>query len=248
MTNATKSRARNASKPNGVRPASGRKPPKPTEAHPGVGAPKPPKRAGTHPGVRARRGPRRRRMLLYAVPAVLIAVIAAVAAFASVGGRASTRARGAVTVRGPARTTLIPPGSPVPSFSAPALAGGRVNWSRYSGTPAVLALWAPWCPHCQKELPVLDSVALEFPNVRIVSIVTAVDQRPGPTPARFMSSHGLTFPVAMDSATGKLSRAFGLTSFPTVYYVDRRGIVRSSAVGERSEAQTREAMRAIAGS
>ena len=141
-------------------------------------------------------------------------------------------APGQVRVSGPARTSLLEPGEAVPSFSAPALGGGGVNWRTFRGHPVVLALWASWCPHCQLELPVLAKMAEEFPDVRLVTIVCAVGRESGPLPDEYMRDHKLTFPVAIDDEDSTLALAFGIRYFPTVYFVNSDGVVLRAVEGQ----------------
>lgn len=122
---------------------------------------------------------------------------------------------------------------------APALGGGKVLWSTYRGAPTVLVLWTPWCPECEKELPIVNRVAKAFPGVRLASIVTAVGQESGPTPAQYMRSHHFSFAVALDAAGQRLADAFGVTGYPTIYYVRADGTVFRATVGAAPEAVVR---------
>ena len=92
-------------------------------------------------------------------------------------------------------------------------------------------LWAPWCSECREELPLLAQVTSDFPGVRLVSIVTAAGELPGPTPEQFMRSHDLSFPVALDATDERLADAFGVQGFPTIYYVRSDGTVSQVTVG-----------------
>jgi thiol-disulfide isomerase/thioredoxin len=200
--------------------------------------------AGARRREQARRTARRRRQLkAYGIPAAVVGVVVVVAVALSLGGTA-TKAKsaptvGPVTVSGPARTAPLRAGESVPDFSANLLSGGTVRWADHKGTPTVLALWAPWCPHCQKELPVLSRVMQEFPNVKLLTIVTAVDLHPGPTPDGFLKSRNLSMPTALDDADGTLGAAFGLQVFPLTYYVDAGGVVRQISEGESTPEQLR---------
>jgi thiol-disulfide isomerase/thioredoxin len=151
-----------------------------------------------------------------------------------------------VSVAGAPRSAPLDVGDAVPSFSAPgfhmsssaadaSIVRERVDWSTYRGTPAVVSLWASWCPHCQAELPVLADAVDGAPGVHLVTIVTSIGQHPGPTPSEYLAEHGLTFPVAIDDAGGTLARAFGLRAFPTLYFVDSSGKVTYAAEGEIPE-------------
>jgi len=189
-----------------------------------------------------------RRLLTVGLPVLAIAVVAIVAVVVSQGGSASPDTTGASSVRaaGPARSTAFAAGDVIPEFSARGLGGETVAWTDYRGTPTVLSVWAPWCPHCQKELPILDRILKDYPTVKVVSVVTAVGYHPGPTPEGFMADHGLSFPVAVDDATGTIAGSLGVTGFPTVYYVAADGTVSTTVVGETSEAAMRAALDKIA--
>jgi len=182
-----------------------------------------------------------------AIPAAIVVVVmaaaVAVSALTSNGGKADQ----GVSVAGPARSSSIPAGSPLPQYTAPALGGGQISWASYRGGPTVLVLWAPWCAECERELPIVVRVARQFPAARLTSIVTAVGQEPGPTPAQYMRLHGYTFPVALDSQGQKLADALGLTGYPLVYYVYSDGIVARATIGVAPASVVRELMAQIAG-
>jgi thiol-disulfide isomerase/thioredoxin/uncharacterized membrane protein YphA (DoxX/SURF4 family) len=184
------------------------------------------------------------------MPAAILVTIVALALLVPTLGGASrltlAAASEGVTIDGPARSSTIPVGSKLPDFSAHALDGGTISLAAQSGTPVVLVLWAPWCPDCRKELPTLAKVVSEFPNVRLIGIATAVGGAPGPTPAQFMRDLHLVFPVALDTADGRLLDGFGVERFPTVYYVKANGRVLRVTVGPALEDQMRSFAQAIA--
>ena len=211
---------------------------------------RPTKRQRQRAAAEARAAARRRKQYRRTIARVLAA--AAVAVVVIVGVVIVTRDTGsepaaakAVQISGSSRTHLIEAGETVPDFSAPALGGGRIAWSDHVGKPTVLAIWAPWCPACQAELPVLDRVVKDTPGVKMLTIVTAIGQHPGPSPEAYLADHGLTFPVAVDDGRGTLASAFGLVSFPSVLFVDSTGTVVRSDVGVIPEASVRETVRGL---
>jgi thiol-disulfide isomerase/thioredoxin len=176
----------------------------------------------------------------------VVATVVAVAVVSGLGdGGGTASPPGTVTVEGTARTTLLEAGLPVPHFSAPSLDGGRFDWNTYLGGPVVLTVWAPWCPHCQAELPVLTQVASEFPGVHLVSVVSAIGDRPGPSPRGFMTDHGLSFPTAVDDRAKTLLTALGIDAFPSTYFVGADGTVMGAVQGETPPAVLRAAFRQL---
>lgn len=196
--------------------------------------------------VRRREQQRRRLGRILGAVGITAALAIVVVSLSGRGDGAGPSRTNDVTVSGPARSGPLAVGDSIPDFSAPSLAGGRVAWSDHAGRPTVLSIWAPWCPHCQVELPILDRVVGEFPDVSLVTIVTAIGDQPGPTPDGYMADHGLTFPVAVDDRPGTLGHAFGITGFPTLYFVGSDGTVVDYATGEVSEEQLRATIGSLA--
>lgn len=187
-----------------------------------------------------------RRRIGYGIGAVVAVGIVLGFVLTSPSGDGEPSPAREVRVSGGPRSEPLAAGEVVPDFSAPDLEGGTFAWSDYQGRPTVLAVWAAWCPHCQKELPVLADVAADHPDVELVSVVTSIGQQPGPTPEEYMAEEGLTFPVAVDDAKNTLGQAFGIQSFPTTYWVGADGKVVQVTVGETQEEQMRSLFSALA--
>lgn len=204
--------------------------------------------------VRKRRA--QRRTLAYVLGGCAAIAIAVVVLFALVGEqddrdqggstRISPSRPGEVTVSGPARAEPLERGEAVPAFTSPGirvvtdLPTGEptvrregVSWS--PGEPTVISIWAPWCPHCQAELPFLARVAREYPEVSFVTIVTSIGTSPGPDAGVFMAEEGITMPTAIDDTQGTLGAAFGIQGFPTLYFVGSDGTITQMTEGEIDE-------------
>ena len=195
----------------------------------------------------ARRRQQQRRTLGYVlggVALIAVAVLGVVAVMGGGGGGVGPSGPGQVSVAGPARSEPLAPGQAIPAFSAPGIGGGTVSWSDFLGRPAVVPVWAPWCSHCQAELPVLGRVMEGFPDVAFLTIVTSIGDSPGPDPASFLADNGITAATAIDDSGGSLAAAFGVQAFPTLYFVDSDGRVVQMAEGEVDE----EMLRRVIGS
>ena len=177
-----------------------------------------------------------RRRLAIVLGGIAIVAVAVLGVLAVMGGNqdqgAGASSSTAVEPGGPPRTSPLAAGEAVPAFSAPGLDGGTVAWKDYAGAPAVLSVWAPWCPHCQKELPVLDSVMREFPGVGFVTVTTSLGAAPGTSPEAYMRDNDLSFPVAVDDDSDTIGTALGIESFPTLYFVASDGTVVQYLTGE----------------
>jgi thiol-disulfide isomerase/thioredoxin len=172
---------------------------------------------------------------------VVLGVIAAAVVFIAVvsrdDGAAPVAPVGSVSIDR-ASGPPLERGETVPGWVAPSLDGdGDVRWSDAVGRPTVLSVWAPWCPHCQAELPRLDAALEAYPAVGLVTVATAIGDQPGPTPQEYLDREGLSFTVGIDDAADTILTGLGVQSFPTTYYVTSDGTVMDVTTGEVDPAE-----------
>jgi thiol-disulfide isomerase/thioredoxin len=196
----------------------------------------------------ARRRQAQRRTLAYTLGGAGLIAIVVLAVFAFMGGgggdagtdRVLPSRPDQVSSSGDPRAEPLAPGDLVPDFSAPGIGGGTVAWSDFAGDPVVMSVWAPWCPHCQVELPIVSRVMQDYPGVAFVTVVTSINDQPGPDAGVFLSDNGITAPTAIDDEVGTIAAALGIQGFPTLYFVDSDGSVVQELEGEVDEATLRE--------
>jgi thiol-disulfide isomerase/thioredoxin len=91
----------------------------------------------------------------------------------------------AVTSACSAETGATAGNSSIPSpqalqFTSKAIDGADFSGQSLTGKPAVLWLWAPWCPTCQAEAPTVAKAAQMHPTVTFLG-VAAQDRLPAMT-------------------------------------------------------------------
>ena len=189
----------------------------------------------------------RQRWLLPAI-AVGVIVLAAVAAIVLVngsGGGSSTLPSDLPSASAPAADAPVISGGSLPQFQAPdgdpaigmtipevTAPGGQIA---LNGKAKVLLFLAHWCPHCQAEVPVVQSWVNggNLPaDVELVSVSTAIDpNRPNYPPDAWLEGEGWTAPVITDE-TGTVAGAYGLAAFPFWVFVNADGTVAGRLTGE----------------
>jgi thiol-disulfide isomerase/thioredoxin len=106
-----------------------------------------------------------------------------------------------------------------------------------SGRPTMIVYVAHWCPHCQREVPVIQQWVDDggLPNgVDLVTVSTAIDpNRPNYPPDRWLAEEGWTSPVLVD-ADDSAAQAAGLSAYPFFVAIDSEGNVVVRASGELS--------------
>jgi len=118
------------------------------------------------------------------------------------------------------------------------------------GRPKVVLFLAHWCPHCQREVPLIqawaDSGAVPE-GVDLISVATSIDPaRPNYPPDAWFQREGWTVPVMVDP-TNSVANAYGLNAFPYWVFIGPDGTVRARTVGELPIANLETVIRALTG-
>jgi thiol-disulfide isomerase/thioredoxin len=181
---------------------------------------------------------------------VLVAALAVVAVIATRSGGGDEAGAGLAQVRPVEVTGALPADpdaatDPAVGKAAPGLRGASFDGSPVAvsddGKAKLVVFVAHWCPHCQREVPVLVKWLQDGrlpPSVSLYVVSTAVDRaRPNWPPSTWLREAGLTAPVLADDAQGSAASAYGLSAFPFFTATDADGQVMARDSGELSPAQ-----------
>lgn len=95
-------------------------------------------------------------------------------------------------------------------------------------TPVVFTFWATWCGPCRMELPHLQKLSQKYQGkVKFYGIDSSDEAK---LAAAFANQYGYTFGVLSDTKHQAYSD-YGVSSFPTLFVVDRNGLVRFTSNG-----------------
>jgi thiol-disulfide isomerase/thioredoxin len=119
---------------------------------------------------------------------------------------------------------------PAVGVTAPTVSGGDWNDNEYTigpdGRAKIIVMLAHWCPHCQREVPVIQDwvEAGRLPEgVDLYGVTVLTNRlRDGSTwpPSSWLESEGWTSPTLMDDEDGSIVAAYGLVSTPTYVVLD----------------------------
>ncbi|MFD5830357.1 TlpA family protein disulfide reductase [Lentzea sp. NPDC060358] len=107
-------------------------------------------------------------------------------------------------------------------FTAKTLDGAEFRGEKLVGQPVVLWFWAPWCPSCNAEAPMIAKVAQRHDKVQFVG-VAARDQLDAMK--KFVADHGMNGFPSLADLDGSVWQRFGVTAQPTFAFVRPDGSV-----------------------
>jgi len=142
-------------------------------------------------------------------------------------------------------TSVKDPNEPF-RFNYPDLTGRMVANTdpRFRGKVVLVEITGSWCPNCHDEAPFLGELYRRYKGrgLEVVALsFEEADQLKDPTRLRaFVKKYRLDFPVLLggdpDEAAAKLTQAVNWNSWPTTFFLDRKGLVRRVHAGFPSSA------------
>lgn len=196
--------------------------------------------------------------------AALVVVLAIVSVLASRGSGSSGGSSNSVTPtlptfpHGMVQANEMQPvavdGTPLPEMTdaatdpAVGMKAPTLNGFNFDGTPVVLqpgadgkatmvVFLAHWCPHCNREVPVLidwKEQGLVPQSLTVIGIATGSRaDYPNYPPSQWLTSMKWPWAAFPDSETSDAAQAYGLASYPTFVIVDKNGVVRYRGSGEK---------------
>ena len=128
-------------------------------------------------------------------------------------------------------------GLPAPVVSGKGFTGTEITTDG-AGTPTLLVFLAHWCPHCQREVPLLvewEKNGKTPTGVDVIAVATGTDPaNPNYPPSEWLAREEFPalWPAIADSADKKAANAFGLSGYPFFVLVDAQGKVFMRLSGE----------------
>lgn len=118
-----------------------------------------------------------------------------------------------------------------PVFSLKDLNNNTVSLNDYKGLPVLLFIWATWCLSCKEDIVLFENF---FRNYRgaLGFLTMVIDGESERRVNQAVRNYGITLPVLLDRRE-KVARAFGVRMIPTVFLINRDGLMEGMIVGQR---------------
>ena len=119
-------------------------------------------------------------------------------------------------------------GAPAPDFAWVTPAGQIMRLSALRGHPVVVNFWATWCVPCRTEMPTLESLAAERPDITFLALDLQED---APAVRAYFDALRLAKLVPLLDRDAALARRYAVFSLPTTFFVDREGVIMHLEIG-----------------
>lgn len=121
-------------------------------------------------------------------------------------------------------------GTPAPQFSGLSVVQGDIQpeLASFKGRVVVLEFWATWCVACRALLPGLNALHERYSAQG--ATVVGVTMDPVEKAQNYAFQVGQRYPVLSDPE-GSTSQSYQAYALPTVFVIDREGVVRDVFVG-----------------
>ncbi|MDF3004674.1 MAG: TlpA family protein disulfide reductase [Oscillospiraceae bacterium] len=120
-----------------------------------------------------------------------------------------------------------------PNFTMTDLEGNKVELDSFKGKPIVLNFWASWCGFCVQEMPDFDTVYKELGDEVTFVMLNVTDgvRETREKGEKYYAEKGYSFPVYFDDQGTQGTNAYGVTGFPSTYFIDSNGNLAAYAGG-----------------
>jgi thiol-disulfide isomerase/thioredoxin len=110
------------------------------------------------------------------------------------------------------------------------LDGKNFTTADWKGKVILVDFWASWCGPCKAELPRVEKAYADFHGKGLEVLGVSCDQGVGPLNIYLQQNPEMKWPQLFDPAKPgwhELAKGFGINGIPTMFLIDKAGILRS---------------------
>lgn len=119
-------------------------------------------------------------------------------------------------------------GSKAPSFALPNLQGETIRLADFRGRVVLLNFWASWCNPCVKEMPLLNEINKQRPDVELIAVNIGEKTE---IVKRFVEELGLDIPVVL-GRDSEIKKDYRISGLPVTLLIDKDGRIIQRITGE----------------
>jgi len=116
-------------------------------------------------------------------------------------------------------------GAPMPDLTSKNLEDKDVKLTDLRGKVVVLDIWATWCPPCKAMIPHERDMVKKLKGKPFTLVSISFDAKKE-TLTKFLESTEMPWTHWWEGQGGKIDQELNVRSFPTIYILDGKGVIR----------------------
>lgn len=123
----------------------------------------------------------------------------------------------------PKNDGLLAIGTKAPDWTLPSSLGKQMSLHELKGKVVLLDFWGTWCVPCLRAMPDIQAIHSTFKDQPVEIIGVSVETESNADPLGYVKRKGYTYPIVTEGH--KITRDYKVVQFPTVYIIDKNGII-----------------------
>lgn len=131
-----------------------------------------------------------------------------------------------------AASAIAQKGAPAPPIKVTTTSGQPLTLANYKGYVLILDFFASWCQPCKRSIPHIMELNRKYGKQGLQTLGLSLDEDKDDL-IEFIAPFKLNYPVAQ--ANEDLQTEYGLHSLPTLFIINKKGIVVDKFMGLTDE-------------
>ena len=124
---------------------------------------------------------------------------------------------------------ILQKGDMAPAIKLVTTSGQKVTLANYKGYVLVMDFFATWCIPCKESIPHMNALNRKYGKQGLQILGVSVDEGGEREVKNFIADRKISYPVAVSGED--LQTDYGLRSIPTIYVINKKGIVAEKFQG-----------------
>jgi len=124
---------------------------------------------------------------------------------------------------------ILQKGDKAPAIKLVTTTGQTVTLANYKGYVLVMDFFATWCIPCKESIPHMNALNHKYGKQGLQVLGVSVDEGGEREVKNFIAERKISYPVAVSGED--LQTDYGLRSIPTIYVINKKGIVAEKYQG-----------------
>lgn len=129
---------------------------------------------------------------------------------------------------------ILQTGEKAPPIKLATTSGQPITLANYRGYVLVMDFFATWCIPCKESIPHMIDLNRKYGRQGLQILGVSVDEGNDREVRDFIAARRINYPVAI--AGDEMQADYGLRSIPTIYVINKRGVVAGKFQGYSDQA------------